>query len=71
MENFRALLTNAGVLRAVRNSLLLASVTCAVCIVVGTAAAYLKVRKKSGAVKVLEKSASLAYAIPGIVWPSR
>jgi iron(III) transport system permease protein len=67
VENFRALLTNAGVLRAVRNSLLLASVTCAVCIVVGTAAAYLKVRRKSGAVKVLEKSASLAYAIPGIV----
>ena len=67
VENFRALLTNAGVLRAVRNSLLLASVTCAVCILVGTAAAYLKVRRKSGAVKVLEKSASLAYAIPGIV----
>lgn len=67
IENFRALLTNAGVMRSIRNSLFLASLTCIVCIVAGTAAAYLKVRRNSRAVKLLERSASITYAIPGIV----
>jgi iron(III) transport system permease protein len=67
VANFRDLLANAGVLRAVRTSILLAGAACAVCIVVGTAAAYLKIRKNNKAAKILEKSAALAYAIPGIV----
>lgn len=46
LKNFAFVFTNRGVLAAVRNSILLALVTCGVCIVVGTAAAYMKVRRK-------------------------
>jgi iron(III) transport system permease protein len=67
LDNFHALLGNPGVIKAIWNSLILASVACFVCIIVGTAAAYLKIRKKNRAMKVLEKSASVTYAIPGMV----
>jgi iron(III) transport system permease protein len=66
-DNFHALLSNPGVIKAIRNSLILASVACFVCILVGTSAAYLKIRKNNKAMKVLEKCASVTYAIPGMV----
>ena len=67
LKNFAFVFTNRGVLAAVRNSILLALVTCGVCIVVGTAAAYMKVRRNSKGAVTMEKCASLTYAIPGIV----
>ena len=67
LKNFAFVFTNRGVLAAVRNSILLALVTCGVCIVVGTAAAYMKVRRNSKGAEAMEKCASLTYAIPGIV----
>jgi len=67
LENFRVLLSNSGVISSIINSLYLAAVACSFCIVIGFAAAYLKVRKNDRAMKVLEKSASLTYAIPGMV----
>lgn len=66
-DNFLFLFRSRGVAAAVKNSLLLAAVTCAVCIVLGTAVAYGKVRKKSRSAILLEKCAALTYAIPGIV----
>lgn len=66
-ENFRFVLTNRGAMSAVRNSLVLAAVSCLICLVLGTFCAYLKVRKNSTAMKAAEKCASLTYAIPGIV----
>lgn len=67
LKNFAFVCTNAGVLSAVRNSLMLAVVTCAACILIGTAMAYMKVRRHSRVTAVAEKCASLTYAIPGIV----
>jgi iron(III) transport system permease protein len=67
LKNFAFVCTNAGVLSAVRNSLMLAVVTCAACILIGTAMAYMKVRRHSRVMAVAEKCASLTYAIPGIV----
>ena len=67
LRNYRFVFTNGGVLRAVGNSLLLALITCAVCIAVGTAAAYRKAHGGGAAVRLLESCASLTYAIPGIV----
>lgn len=67
LDNFAFLVRSRGVTAAVKNSLLLAVVTCLVCIVAGTAIAYVKLRKKSRAAVILEKCASLTYAIPGIV----
>lgn len=67
LKNFNFVFHNQGVLTAVRNSLLLASLTTIVCVVVGTAVAYQKVRRGSRCVWLVEKSASLTYAIPGIV----
>ena len=67
LDNFTFVFQNRGVLQAIRNSLILAVVTCTVCILAGTAIAYIKVRKGSRAMKLVEKSASLTYAIPGIV----
>ena len=67
LQHFSFVFTNTGVLSAIRNSILLAVITCVICILVGTAMAYLKVRRNSRAVALAEKCASLTYAIPGIV----
>lgn len=67
LRNMEFVFTNSGVLSAIKTSVLLASVTCLVCIIIGTIIAYLKVRKNSNVMKIAEKCASLTYAIPGIV----
>ena len=67
LENFTFVCTDTSVLSSVSNSLLLALITCALCIVIGMAMAYLKVRRGSHAMAVGEKCAALTYAIPGIV----
>ena len=65
--NFAFVFHNRGVVSAIRTSLILAAVTTFVCIVAGTAIAYAKLRRGSRAAVILEKCASLTYAIPGIV----
>ncbi|MDD4844722.1 MAG: iron ABC transporter permease [Anaerotignum sp.] len=67
LENFKFVFTNRGVLQSIGNSILLAFITCFVCILIGTAVAYLKVRRNTKSVMLLESGASLTYAIPGIV----
>ena len=67
LENFEFVFTNRGVMQSIRNSITFALTACAVCILAGTAIAYMKVRKKSKAVTMLEAGASLTYAVPGIV----
>lgn len=67
MENYDFLFSSSSVLSAIRNSLILASITCLFCIVIGTALAYWKLRKHSHAAKLAEQCASLTYALPGIV----
>ena len=67
LDNFKELLTNDGVYLAVVNSLLLSSITCFICIVIGTAVAYGRARRNSRVGNLTEKCASLTYAIPGIV----
>lgn len=66
-KNFEFVFTNDGVKKALLNSLSLAAVTCVICIVIGTAAAYWKVRRNSKAARMFESVASLTYALPGIV----
>ena len=67
LKNYQFILTNSGVLHATVNSLFLALITCVACILLGTAAAYRKSRGGGIAVRLLELSSSLTYAIPGIV----
>ena len=67
LQNYQFLFTNSGISSAIGNSLMLSLITCAVCILVGTAAAYQKLRGSGPAVRLLEACASLTYAIPGIV----
>lgn len=67
LKNFAAVFTNRSIYLAVGNSLFLAGLTCAVCLVGGTALAYLRVRKGSRAAILAEKCAALTYAVPGIV----
>ena len=67
LENYRFVLTNQGIRKAILNSLFLAVFTCALCILIGTAIAYIKIRKKSKAAGLAESAASLTYALPGIV----
>lgn len=67
LRNFQFVFTNDGVRSAVINSLLLAAVTCVICIIIGTAIAYMKVRRNSAAARMMESAASLTYALPGIV----
>ncbi len=67
LENYAFVFTNRGILQAFANSAMLAVITCMICIVVGTALAYSKVRRHSLPSHLVEQSASLTYAIPGIV----
>ena len=67
LQNFSSLFHNKGVLDAIRTSVTLSLICCAVCIVAGTAVAYRKVRCPDRGIRFVEKSASLTYAIPGIV----
>lgn len=67
LQNYQFLFTDSGVFGAVGNSLFLSLMTCAACMIVGTAAAYQKAHGGSPAVRLLESCASLTYAIPGIV----
>lgn len=66
-ENYLFILTNDGIRQAAENSLWLAAVSTAVCLVAGTAVAYRKVRGHATASVLIEKCASMTYAIPGIV----
>lgn len=66
-KNFAFVFQNRGVVSAITTSVTLALVTTIVCIIAGTAIAYAKLRLKSRAAVILEKCASLTYAIPGIV----
>lgn len=54
LRNFSFVFTNTGVLTAVRNSLILALITCLVCIVIGTVLAFRQVRCYSLAASVAE-----------------
>lgn len=67
LENFEFVFTNQSVRNSVFNSVFLTLLTCVVCIVIGTTIAYLKVRKNSKVAYFIESSASLTYALPGIV----
>lgn len=67
LKNYIFLLKNKGVKQALFNSITLAVIAVAVCIIIGTAIAYIKVRNNSKAMKVGEFSATLTYALPGIV----
>lgn len=66
-QNYKYIFTNRGVKKALFNSLQLSLLTCIVCLVIGTAIAYHKLRKQSKAAKIIEMAASLTYALPGIV----
>lgn len=67
LDNFAFVFTNRGVFQAIRNSILLAVITCGICILIGTVIAYMKVRKNARTAKFMESCASLTYALPGIV----
>jgi iron(III) transport system permease protein len=53
--------------QAIFNSLKLSLITMFICLIVGTAFAYYRVRKNNGASKFLEVVIGLPYALPGMV----
>ncbi|MGJ9384225.1 ABC transporter permease [Salipaludibacillus sp. CF4.18] len=61
------LFENEKVQRSIFNSLKLAVGTGAICLVIGTAIAYYRLRKKTMISKVIELAVSLPYALPGMV----
>lgn len=66
-DNYLFVLTDSGIRRAFFNSLFMASSAALICLVTGTAIAYLKLRRFSSAASFLEKCAGMTYSIPGIV----
>lgn len=66
-DNFQFVFTNTGVLDAITNSLFLAGITGLLCLVLGTAIAYWKLRLHSEVAALAERCAALLYALPGIV----
>ncbi len=67
MANFTFVLSNKGVISAIINSVTLAVMTSFLCIIIGLAIAYSKVRYHNQAMVMAERSAALTYALPGIV----
>ncbi|WP_426446680.1 ABC transporter permease [Paenibacillus sp. S-38] len=69
LANYRyILLENPKVWRAIGNSLLLSGTAAAVILVLGTALAYLFVRRPSGWTRAAELGLALPYTLPGIVF---
>lgn len=58
---------HAGTREAISNSLLLASLAGALCLVVGTLFAYWRIQRPSTLGKAMEGAVSLPYALPGMV----
>ena len=67
LKNFAFVFTNRGVRQAVVCSLQLASLTVLICLIAGTAIAWLRVRRGSAVIRIVEVSSMLTYAMPGIV----
>jgi iron(III) transport system permease protein len=66
-ENFSFVFSSSTVLSSIQNSLMLAGITCTICLVTGTLLAYWKIRMHSHAASLAERCAALTYALPGIV----
>lgn len=66
-KNYLFIFKNERILASIFNSLALAAIATLICIIIGTIIAYLKVRSHSQTMKLGETSATLTYAIPGIV----
>ncbi|NGZ74089.1 ABC transporter permease [Saccharibacillus alkalitolerans] len=68
-DNYRyILLENAGTWRSIQNSLQLSVSALAICLVIGTAIAYLRVRRPSRWNGLAELIISVPYTLPGIVF---
>lgn len=67
MRNYTFVFTNRGIMVSLFNSLFLALFTGGACMLIGTIIAYVKARKNSKAIKMVEMAASMTYAVPGIV----
>lgn len=67
LDNFRFVFTNDSVSSAVANSLFMAGTATIICMFLGTLLASEKVRKGRAGMVLVEKAASVVYAIPGIV----
>ncbi|MEK8132152.1 iron ABC transporter permease [Paenibacillus filicis] len=62
------LLENSKVWQSIQNSLLLSVTTLAICLVLGSLLAYVRVRKPSLLTKSAELAVALPYTLPGIVF---
>ena len=61
------LFDHTGTREAIRNSLLLASLTGIVCVIAGTLFAYWRINRPSFTGKLMEGAVALPYALPGNV----
>lgn len=69
LDNYRyILLEHAGTWRSIQNSLQLSIWTLIICLIVGTAIAYFRVRRPSRWNGLAELSISIPYTLPGIVF---
>ncbi|CAM3296693.1 MULTISPECIES: ABC transporter permease [Saccharibacillus] len=69
LDNYRyILLEHAGTWRSIQNSLQLSLWTLLICLVAGTAIAYVRVRRPSKWNGLAELSISIPYTLPGIVF---
>lgn len=66
-DNYIFVLTDDGIRTAFFNSLFMSLSAALICLFMGTAAAYLKLRRPSAASSFMEKCAGMTYSIPGIV----
>ncbi|WP_409967735.1 iron ABC transporter permease [Bengtsoniella intestinalis] len=66
-DNYAYVFTNASVRTSVLNSMTLALSACVICIIIGTAVAYQKVRHNGKTIRFIEQGIAFTYAVPGIV----
>ena len=67
LQNYVKLLGNSSIIIAIRNSFILSVLATGICMIVAVLIAYKKKKNNFMIISIFEKSASMTYAVPGIV----
>ena len=67
LDQYRRVLDNAAVMRALRNSLVLSGLAAALCLIVALPLAYLTARRPGPALTLLDLTAEAPWVVPGTV----
>lgn len=67
LASYQYIFSNEKSLNAIKNSVILACSTALICLVIGTAIAYIRIRKAGRIIKLIDTIVSVPYSLPGII----